>query len=34
MAKLKKFKARPSSADIDVIRGRQKELIEDRKKNH
>lgn len=32
MAKLKKFKARPSSADIDVIRGRQKELIEDRKK--
>lgn len=32
MAKLKKFKARPSSADIDVVRGRQKELIEDRKK--
>jgi hypothetical protein len=32
MAKLKKFKARPSSADIDVIRGKQKESIEDRKK--
>ena len=32
MAKLKKFKARPSSADIDVIRSRQEKVIEDRKK--